>query len=308
MGRKKTHEEYVDELSIKNPIVSVVEQYINTHTAILHHCLIHDVFWKTTPSRVLSGAGCEKCKKEKFRNTRCKTHEEYVEEVEVRNPNVVVIGEYVDAKTQIDFYCKKHNVCWSAYPDNVLRGCGCHKCSKEKIGAKNRKTHDRYVQDLKIVNQNIEVLEEYIDAETPILHRCKIDGHMWSARPGNILFGKGCPKCNESRGEKEIYKWLYNHHISYIRQKTFDDCRDQRPLPFDFYLPDYNICIEYDGEQHFRPVELFGGEEGFNKRMYHDEIKNQYCSNNKIHLLRIPYYSNIEEELNNFFYSFNIVI
>ena len=301
MGKKKTHEEYVNELSIKNPNVRVVEQYINTNTAILHHCLIHDIFWKTTPSRALSGVGCQKCKHERFRDTRCKTHEKYVEEVKIRNPYVIVVGKYIDAKTQIDFYCKKHDVMWSAYPDNILRGCGCYKCLKEKIGEKNRKTHNEYIEELKMVNQNIEVIGEYIDASTSILHRCKIDGYTWMARPGNILFGKGCPKCNDSHGEKQIYRWLCDYNFDFISQKIFDDCKDKRPLPFDFYLPKYNVCIEYDGEQHFRPVELFGGYEGFNKRVYHDEIKNKYCEYNNIHLLRIPYYANINEELNNFF-------
>lgn len=306
MSKKKTHEQYVCELSIKNPNVQVAEQYINTDTAILHHCLIHDRFWKTTPSRALLGVGCDECKKERFRQTRCKEHEKYVEEVAMNNPDVVVVGRYIDAKTHVDLYCKKHDVFWSAYPDNVLRGCGCPTCLKEKIGEKNRKTHDQYVRDLEKANPNIEVIEEYRDAETSILHRCKIDGYTWSARPGNILFGRGCPKCNESHGERQVCQWLYNHNINYVHQKTFDDCRDQRLLPFDFYLPDYNLCIEYDGEQHFRPIELFGGKEGFDKRKHHDDIKNQYCKTNSIHLLRIPYFKNVEEELDNF-YSFNIV-
>ena len=61
-------------------------------------------------------------------------------------------------------------------------------------------------------------------------------------------------------------------------------------MPFDFYLPDYNICIEYDGEEHFQPVEFFGGEEKFQRRIENDEIKNNYCKNNNIKLIRIPYF------------------
>ena len=218
MSKKKTHEEYKSELSVKNPNIEVVEQYINTHTTITHHCLIHDIFWKTTPNRALSGVGCKECKKERFRQARCKTHEQYIQEIAVRNPDIVVVGLYVDAKTKLDFYCSKHNVFWSTYPDNILRGCGCGECSKEKIGNKNRKTHEQYVHDLEQVNPNIEVLEEYQDAETPILHRCKVDGYEWPARPGNILFGKGCPKCSESYGEKSIHKWLNDHKIEYVSQ------------------------------------------------------------------------------------------
>lgn len=96
--------------------------------------------------------------------------------------------------------------------------------------------------------------------------------------------------------------WLDSHGVKYMQQKAFDDCCDIKPLPFDFYLPEYNCCIEYDGEQHYRAVDYFGGEDGFKKTVAHDNIKNDYCKNNDIKLLRIPYYANVEEELNNFLF------
>ena len=73
-------------------------------------------------------------------------------------------------------------------------------------------------------------------------------------------------------------------------------------LPFDFYLPKYNSCIEFDGIQHYEPVEHFGGQESYDYTVKHDKIKNEYCKNNGILLLRIPYYKNVEEELNNFLF------
>ena len=68
-------------------------------------------------------------------------------------------------------------------------------------------------------------------------------------------------------------------------------------LPFDFYLPQYNLIIEYDGEQHFKPISVFGGEDAFWTTVTHDAIKNQYCEDNDIDLLRIPYweFDNIEK-------------
>lgn len=121
------------------------------------------------------------------------------------------------------------------------------------------------MQELFIVNPDIEAVEQYINQNTPILHRCKIDGHEWKAAPNNILQGTGCPVCNLSHGERQIRRWLCNNNISYILQKTFEDCKNKKQLPFDFYLPEYNICIEYDGEQHFRPVDFFGGQDEFQK-------------------------------------------
>ena len=301
MSKKKTHEEYVQELLAKNPNVLVAEKYINMDTPTLHYCTSHDEYWKTTPYRALQGVGCKECKKEKFRQTRCKTQQQYIKEVETINTNIIVVGQYIDAKTPIKHYCKTHDIFWDTLPDNILHGCGCVECGKDKIGNKNKKSHNEYITELEKINPNVEVMEEYIDANTAILHMCKIDGHKWYARPGNILFGKGCPQCNESHGEKQIRQWLDNHYIKYITQKTFDDCKNRRVLPFDFYISDYNLCIEYDGEQHYRPVDFFGGDERFQQCQYHDTIKTKYCKDNNIHLLRIPYFKNIEEELRAFF-------
>lgn len=300
--RKRTHEEYVEELKLKNPTVEVVDKYIDSRTKIMHHCLVHDVYWETTPDRVLRGSGCEKCHAEKSSASRTKATEQYIAEVKKANPNIVVLEPYVNTKTPILHKCTIHNVVWKAYPDNILRGCGCYKCGNEKIGDKNRKNYEQYVEELKAKNPNVIVIGSYINALTPILHRCLIDGCEWYAAPANLLYGYGCPKCQESKGEKAITQWLDNNNIEYVRQETFDNCRDKRPLPFDFYLPKYNIAIEYDGRQHYEPTEHFGGKDAFTIRQEHDKIKNVYCKENNIKLIRISYLQDVNKELNNFLF------
>ena len=302
MSKKKTHEEYVYELSIKNPTVKVIGKYVDSNTKIMHYCSVHNIYWDTTPSRVLHGVGCEMCRKEKFRKAMCKTHQQYVEEVHLINPNISVVENYIDATTPIKHYCNKHDVYWYALPDNILSGHGCMECGKEKISDKNRKTHEQYVKELEVANSNIVVVDVYINALTPILHKCLIDGHEWYASPANILYGTGCPKCNESKGEKNIGKWLNDNNIRYVSQKIFNDCKYIRPLPFDFYLPDYNICIEYNGMQHYKPINYFGGEINFEIQQKRDNIKRNYCKNNNIKLLEISYDKDIENELNNFLF------
>ena len=301
-ANRATHDKYVQDLAIKNPIIEVIGEYINAKTKILHHCLRHDVYWDVTPDDVLHGCGCKQCRDEKYNKSRSKSHEQYIHEVEIINPDIVVIGQYAGNKIPIEHYCKVHNVFWSISPDGILSGYGCRECRKEKIAYKKSKTHEQYVAELAIINPDIEVVEKYIGANTQILHRCKIDGYEWLAQPANILNGCGCPQCKESGGERKVRQWLQNHGIEYIYQKTFIDCKDQKQLPFDFYLPDFNVCIEYDGEQHFRPVDLWGGDESFKRLQLHDSIKTEYCQDNNIHLLRIPYFKNVEEELNNFLF------
>lgn len=164
-----------------------------------------------------------------------------------------------------------------------------------------KKTHEEYVLELHLVNPNIEVVDKYIGNHKKILHRCKIDGCEWLARPSSILDGQGCPSCCSSHGENVISRYLEERRIKFIPQYTFDDCRNKRKLPFDFYLLDYNTCIEYDGIQHFQPIVIFGGEAAFEKQKANDAIKDEYCKVNNINLIRIDYQQDVEYELDYYF-------
>ena len=135
--------------------------------------------------------------------------------------------------------------------------------------------------------------------------KCKCEcGKEVVVMTGNLRSGitKSCGCLYGSYGERIVSDFLKNHNIEYVKQYTFKDCRDVNPLPFDFYLPKYNICIEYDGEQHYMPKSFFGGEEGFKKRTAHDRMKDEYCEKNNIKLLRLPYYlsnKQVEQEIIN---------
>lgn len=113
----------------------------------------------------------------------------------------------------------------------------------------------------------------------------------------------GCPDCSSPRGEDSISylltSWGFVCQEDFIPQAKFKDCRSIRILPFDFYLPKYNLCIEFHGGQHYFPVEFFGGEKAFKEQKKRDKIKVKYCRDNNIPLLVIPYweFDNIEEIL-----------
>ena len=92
-----------------------------------------------------------------------------------------------------------------------------------------------------------------------------------------------------SYGEKKIIDYFSNKNIKYIHQHKFDDCKNINNLIFDFFIEDKNICIEFDGRQHYEPISFFGGEDGYNKRIENDSIKNEYCLYKKIKLVRISY-------------------
>ena len=114
----------------------------------------------------------------------------------------------------------------------------------------------------------------------------------------NFKSGKRCPYCKKSKGEDSINTTLKKLGVKYKTQYKFDDCRDVLLLPFDFYLYDYNLIIEYDGEQHFDIKRAFNSNENkFWETVVHDAMKNAYCEDNNIDLLRIPFweFDNIEK-------------
>lgn len=292
MSRKKTHEEYVAEVAAINPNIEVVGVYDGNKTKIIHRCKIDSYEWYTTPIAVLHGSGCPRCA-----NNERYGHEEYIKKIAVINPDIEVVDKYINNCTKILHRCKIDGCEWYVRPNNILRGVGCPVCGKTSSANKLRKTHKQYIEEVDKVDPNIEVIGKYIDDCTKILHRCKFDGYEWMVKPNNILHGKGCPKCNLSKGEKNISAWLDEMHIAYEHQKTFNDCKDRYVLPFDFYLLDYNIVIEYNGLQHYEPVEHFGGKEKFEIQQRHDKIKDNYCKENNIRLFIISYFEDINVKL-----------
>ena len=129
----------------------------------------------------------------------------------------------------------------------------------------------------------------------------KCDRHgSYKTTLNNYINGGRCPICKgNSKGELKIREFLSKNNVEFIQQKRFDDCAYINPLPFDFYIEKLNTCIEYDGKQHFEPIEIFGGNREFTLTKIRDNIKTEYCLNNNIKLIRIPYweYNNIEQIL-----------
>jgi very-short-patch-repair endonuclease len=129
----------------------------------------------------------------------------------------------------------------------------------------------------------------YVNNQTKVIIICSIHGDFEQVSSSH-LSGAGCPHCMESKGERKISKFLDQKNIEYVRQKKFDDCIGLRyKLPFDFYLPKYRVAIEFDGKQHYEPMEYFGGLESYNRLKVNDKIKNDYCEDNFIELIRIRY-------------------
>lgn len=204
-------------------------------------------------------------------------------------PHIKIIGEYTNMSTGINCYCKKHDVYWTTTPQKILNGHECIECGKEK-SSKHRTLSQKEFEDMvALSNPKIDIISNYNGLEYDITVKCKKCGNIWYLNANSLkINGTRCKKCSYTyKGEDKIIKILHDIKCYFIHQHKFNDCKDKRCLPFDFYLPDYNLCIEFDGEQHYKPK---FGEENLKKTQKHDKIKNEYCKSNNIRLLRIPYW------------------
>jgi len=155
---------------------------------------------------------------------------------------------------------------------------------------RNKVTQEEFISKAEIIhnkkyNYN---LVKYVNDRKRVIIICKHHGEFLQT-PNVHLRGSGCKKCNESFGEKEISNFLNNNSILYEREHKFNNCRNIYPLRFDFYIPSIRTCIEFDGIQHFQPVGHFGGLKAYESLKINDKIKNDYCEDNYINIIRIRY-------------------
>lgn len=227
--------------------------------------------------------------------------------LEINNKNIALSenNNYLGNSNEMEFYCLEPDCGLKFYTRWVTlyvgKG-GCSYCSGRKLSNKNR---------LSVLYPEIAKEWDYqSNDDTPEDVSFGLGENRWwicqnghgkySASIKNRTKNKsGCPKCSFSKGEKEILGFLVKWKIETIIQKRFSNCANILELPFDFYLPDYNLCIEYHGKQHYESVDFFGGEKQLKIQKKHDKIKEKYCKDNNIHLLIIPYweFDNIEKIL-----------
>ena len=211
-------------------------------------------------------------------------------EISEISPNIIIHSDVCkNANSKLDIECSTCGHNWKMTYSNMKLGKNCPKCAKAKLGIERAPSIDSIKARMYKINKNITILDnDYKNNRVKL--NCVCDkGHEWQANWNNLRSGKGCPSCNASKLEKVIVDYLEENKVFYEPQKTFKDCRDIKVLRFDFYIPKLNLCIEADGEQHFRSVDWFGGEEKFKRQKQRDSIKNEFCKSNDIGLLRIRY-------------------
>lgn len=270
--------------------------YINSKLPITITCPIHGDF-KQRGDFHIRGHGCPKC----CANSRGST-EEFIKRCKKIYGEDIYSYEksvYTKCLNPITVTCSIHGD-FTKLAKDVLQGHGCTYCArqyvpKKQLIAKFRQIHgSKY--DYSLIN--------YTGMKQKITIICPIHGKFSQSIPHHLK-GSGCSQCSTSHGEKEIIKSLKRYGQEFKHEKMFSDCKNisnNRPLRFDFFLPDKKLIIEYDGVHHFTPIN-FGGRDreksikSFERQKQNDCLKNIYCKSHNINLLRIPFTAkeNIQE-------------
>lgn len=254
------------------------------------------------PNAHLNGQGCRKCGTEKVGNNQRSNIDTFINKAKLVHGDKYDYSKvvYGSSNQGVIIICKKHNKKFIQTPNSHLRGSGCPECGIALNHDKQKSTTEDFIKKSKIVHGDKYDYSKvnYTGNRNKVIIICKKHNKEFTQVPTSHLNGRGCPTCQESQGERTVASCLDKLNIKFERQHKFDDCRGSlRPLPFDFYLPNNNTCIEYDGIQHFEPVDRFGGEEGLRTVQQLDYIKTKYCKTNNIKLIRIRYYDTKYEDI-----------
>jgi hypothetical protein len=261
--------------------------YINNKKKVIITCSNHGDF-EQLPSNHLRGNGCSKCGMHQHDT------EEFVNAASVLHNGKYIYTHvaYINNTTEVTIGCPDHG--WfQQTPNSHLNGRGCNECGRERTTAASTKTLEHFLQraaESHPPGKYAYPRAVYLGYNVTIEIHCNTCGRDFWQTPDAHCAKKGCSHCNKSKLANKVTDYLISVEIGFILEKSFDDCRDIRPLPFDVYVHKYDMLIELDGEQHFTVAPGYmGGDEGYAKRLRHDNMKDEWVRKNKRILLRISY-------------------
>lgn len=277
---------YCKKHSLDLPIPN--QEYISSREFYLYKCIKHNYTYKQRwQNHKIGSLGCKYCQIENP-SIKCKKDiNYYYKECVKRGIDKPLLNqEYKGNSKKIFHQCKNGHV-YLQCPSSNLRGVGCPDC---------RKVNNNYYYNLwndlglDLPTEKLNINNCY----TRIKFKCKM-GHVYTQSVSQHKF-YGCPICSESHGEKYIRNYLNKNNIKYESQKKFKDLKDKTYLSYDFYLPDYNTLIEYQGIQHYEPIKFNGkNNSNFEKQQYHDKLKREYAKSNGYKLIELKYTLDTQE-------------
>ena len=303
---RKTHEQFLRQMQELNSNIEILSKYEKDNIKVKCKCKICGFEWSSNPSNLLQGKGCKQCHFNKLSKLKMKSHEDFIKDVYKTNKNIKVLSKYSGVKNKVQCECLIHNRRFNIGANHLLRGeTGCKECIDIKLHLGCLKTHEQFVSELSDISKNIEVIGKYDGAKNNIEVKCLKCGHIWNPVASSLLCGTGCPCCRRSKGEEKIEEYLIKNNITFEPQKKFSELRNILPLSYDFYLPDYNLLIEYQGQFHDGTTSMVDKDKYFERQKINDNLKKDYAKNNNYNLLEIWYYDfdKIDSLIDKFIYN-----
>ena len=203
---------------------------------------------------------------------------------------------YTGSGNPVTIICPDHGDFKQLPNSHLSQMSGCRLCGRNKTHASNRYTREEWITKANNIHDFKYDYSKsiYTNGEEKIVIGCKKHGDFYQTLEAHFQ-GRGCPKCKTSKGEEVIQKWMKNHGVKYVFQMTFDDCKNPTTnykLKFDFYVPDKQLLIEFDGMQHFKEItngRFTVSKERLEKSKYRDKLKTDYAKRRGMKLLRISY-------------------
>ena len=255
------------------------------------NCPIHGDFEQMADTHIGQGSGCPDCGLATQVEKRKMSLEDFILKSQAVHGDKYNYSKviYTNNREKIIVICQVHGEFYPA-PGNFLLGSGCPKCSIIE-------QHENQKKNVKdFINDSVKVHGDKYDYSKVVYNGgknfveiiCKKHGDFHQT-PNTHQRGSGCPSCNTSKGENLIKLILSNLEIEYLSQHTFEGLVDKRKLKCDFYLPNNNLVIEYNGRQHYEEVKSWGGQNGLSEVRRRDELKRVFFKSNNIRLLEIHY-------------------
>ena len=291
MPRKKTTEQFISQANKahKNAYTYTKTKYTTAHEKVVVTCRHHGDFKVSANNHIhkTKRQGCPKCVKERERRRLSDTKDSWIAKaLKVHGQKYDYSKvDYFGTSTKVEIVCLACAKPFLQTPNSHIQGAGCPLCGVNKF-PENKKTKEDFISDAKKVHFNkydySEV--EYINCKRKVIVLCPSHGKFRVTPDKHLSSHQGCPKCSsQSYPELLIQQELKNRGIKYIVEHSFDDCVYKGTLRFDFFLPEHQCLIEYDGRQHFDSTSPY-----FSKDLVkRDQIKNEFCVKKGLHLIRL---------------------
>lgn len=289
ISRKSSLEDFknmINSLDVDYSFVELVEHNKRNRVRMLHK-KCGNIF-ETSTVNYYHGNSCPKCSKKNkltFEEAMLKIRDVHGDQFSLNEDEFN--NSYKNNRSKLNIKCTKCNSIFEKSLYHLVTAKQkCPICDTYK----RHKDTSILSKQISVIDPLYELVGEYTDSYHEITIRHSLCGTEFSILPSNFLsHGQRCPKCNSYFTEGEIYKYLETKFgkEDIVRNHIFKDCRYKNLLRFDFYIKSINTIIEYDGEQHYKPIY---GENELSLTKLRDSIKDNYCKINNIKIIRIPYW------------------